>query len=64
MTVPPLGQSIAQARSIILHVGDAEVWMPKRRMSNGVEAGSLIAFASSDPFRTQRDHACPKVKFA
>ena len=41
MTVPPLRQSIARARLIVTHVADDEVWMSKRRMSNGAEAGSL-----------------------
>lgn len=56
MTVPPLGQSVARARSIIMHVGDAEVWMPKRRMSNGAEAESFCAFDPSGLSSIQRDH--------
>ena len=46
-----------------MYVGDAEVWMPKRRMSNGVEAESLAAFASLGPFCNPWGRICPYAKF-
>lgn len=64
MTVPPLGQSIARARSIVTHVAEDEVWMSKRRMSNGAEAGSFASFAFLGIFSSPRDHACPTARFA